>query len=58
MYEKDCSNPKCKRGKDGGRAKVYTFANSRTGTTPISYCSEFCKKETSYDSRFSKWTKK
>ena len=52
MYKVLCANPKCKKGKDGGKAEVYAYAIDRLGTVPPQYCSNFCKKEANYDKRF------
>lgn len=54
MFEVECANPKCNKGKDGGKAKLYAYAVDRMGTVPPQYCSNFCKKESTYDKRFSK----
>lgn len=54
MYKVDCANPKCNRGKDGGKAQIFAYANSKLGTIPPKYCSSFCDKEAKYDKRFLK----
>ena len=51
MYKVLCANPKCKKGKDGGKAEVYAYAVNRRGDVPPQYCSEFCRKEAKYDKR-------
>jgi aspartate carbamoyltransferase regulatory subunit len=52
MYKVKCSNPKCKKGKDGEAAEIYAYATDKLGTIKPQYCSNFCKKEAIYDKRF------
>lgn len=54
MYQTECANPKCKRGKDGGKAIVYAYAKNKLGELGKNYCSSFCEKEAKYDKRYSK----
>ena len=51
MYETYCSNPKCNKGEDGGKKKIFTYAKDRLGNLGTNYCSRFCEKEAKYEAR-------